>query len=111
MDVYKFLEFMLQAANVGDSAAFFARVPQRRNSAPDVVQLTGDHRYTNPLERERLAGAPLSRISPLRFLHSTCCLLVRSIRALQQGLFPNSLDSTLSEKTKELGRARGNYIP
>ncbi|KAK9915385.1 hypothetical protein WJX75_008481 [Coccomyxa subellipsoidea] len=46
----------LQAANVGDSAAFFARVPTRRSSTPDIVQLTGDHRYTNPMERERLAG-------------------------------------------------------
>lgn len=45
-----------QAANVGDSAAYYASVPKRRSSAPEVMQLTGDHRYTNPLERERLAG-------------------------------------------------------
>ena len=47
----------MQAANVGDSAAYFARVPVRRSCAPSILQLTGDHRYTNPEERERLAGA------------------------------------------------------
>jgi serine/threonine protein phosphatase PrpC len=46
----------VQAANVGDSAAYFAVVPKRRSTPPEVMQLTGDHRYTNPLERERLAG-------------------------------------------------------
>ena len=48
----------MQAANVGDSAAYFARVPKKRSCELDILRLTGDHRYTNPLERERLAGAP-----------------------------------------------------
>ncbi|BDA43319.1 probable protein kinase and PP2C-like domain-containing protein at C-terminar half [Coccomyxa sp. Obi] len=55
----------LQAANVGDSAAYFARVPVRRSCAPHILQLTGDHRYTNPKERERLAGMGI-RMGPKR---------------------------------------------
>lgn len=47
---------MLQAANVGDSAALFAHVPPKRKSAPEVQALTEDHRLTNPSERRRLAG-------------------------------------------------------
>lgn len=42
----------LQAANVGDSAAF---VSELRPGA-EVQPLTADHRLTNPLERERLAA-------------------------------------------------------
>lgn len=44
---------------MGDSAAYFAQVPKRRSQPPDVVPLTADHRFTNPDERERLAGAAL----------------------------------------------------
>lgn len=40
----------LQAANVGDSAAVFSDA-----SHPEGVQLTADHRLTNPDERQRLA--------------------------------------------------------
>lgn len=61
----------VQAANVGDSAAYFARVPVRRSCAPSILQLTGDHRYTNPKERERLAGASHPDLTMTR---SLCCL-------------------------------------
>ena len=47
---------MMQAANVGDSAALFARVPAKRKAAPEVQALTEDHRLTNLSERQRLAG-------------------------------------------------------
>ena len=40
----------LQAANVGDSAAVFMDVQQQ-----DIIQMTADHRLTNPEERQRLA--------------------------------------------------------
>lgn len=45
-----------QAANVGDSAAFFAPFPRRRSAPPEVVPLTADHRVANPDERQRLEG-------------------------------------------------------
>ena len=43
---------LLQAANVGDSAAFVSEV----RLGAEVQPLTADHRLTNPLERERLAA-------------------------------------------------------
>ena len=46
-----------QAANVGDSAAFFTPFPKRRSAPPEVVPLTADHRVANPDERQRLEGA------------------------------------------------------
>jgi hypothetical protein len=42
---------------VGDSAAYYAQLPRRRSQVPAVVALTADHRFTNPAEKERLAGA------------------------------------------------------
>lgn len=41
----------IQTANVGDSAAVFSDM----QPGSKVVQLTADHRLTNPVERQRLA--------------------------------------------------------
>lgn len=52
----------MQAANVGDSAAFFTPFPKRRSAPPEVVPLTADHRVANPDERQRLEGARCLRL-------------------------------------------------
>lgn len=46
---------------MGDSGAYLAVVPRRRSQPPDIVPLTADHRFTNPQEKERLAGETLQQ--------------------------------------------------
>ncbi|KAK9843961.1 hypothetical protein WJX81_000542 [Elliptochloris bilobata] len=67
----------LQAANVGDSAAFFAPFPKRRSAPPEVVPLTADHRVANPDERQRLEGMGIklgTRSTRLYGLNLSRCL-------------------------------------
>ena len=50
--------FGSQAANVGDSAALYFPLVRGR-AAVEALTLTGDHRFTNAQERDRLADEGL----------------------------------------------------